>query len=49
MWHKKAFIAKERNSLNLMGKKLDYLPLKDFLNCECLYPYRISLLDTILI
>ena len=49
MWHKEAFIAKERNPFNLMGKKLDYLHLKDFLNCENLYPYIISLLHTILI
>ena len=49
MWHKEAFIAKERNSFNLTGKKLDYLHLKHFLKCENLYPYRLTLLHTILI
>ena len=32
---KEAFLAKEWNSFHLLGKKLDYLHLKDFLKYKC--------------
>jgi hypothetical protein len=32
---KEAILAKKWNSFHLLGKKLDYLPLKDFLKYEC--------------
>ena len=32
---KDAFLAKQWNFFHLSGKKLDYLHLKDFLECEC--------------
>ena len=32
---KEAILAKVWNSFNLLGKKLDYINLKDFLKYEC--------------
>ena len=32
---KEAFLAKEWNSFHLLGEKLDYLHLKNFLKYEC--------------
>ena len=32
---KKAFLANKWNSFHLLGKKVDYIHLKDFLKYEC--------------
>ena len=42
---KEAFLAKEWNSFHLVGKKLNYLHLKDFLKYKCEMHLKQPLID----